>query len=230
MFWRWGKRLAVNQWFYLFHALIAMLILFPYLDPVHSDLHNIFIVLFLNTIVVALILYSVSPAIKHFLFGLLLGLPALLLFWLNKADSNHLVIYSSIFAMYLYAIWMTIRFLVFSKEFKVDQLFGGASVYLMIGLAWTILYLALELVTPGSFRAAADIGEGSSLTWSDFIYFSFTTLTTLGYGDITPINPIARSLAILEAITGVLFVPVIISGLVAVTLSVKLSEREGRKL
>jgi len=93
-----------------------------------------------------------------------------------------------------------------------DSLYGAACVYLLIGLTWSYAYYAAWGVSQAAFSTA---GGGVLKAWPDFVYFSFTTLSTLGYGDIIPIAPAVRSMVILEVIVGVFFVAVIISKLVS---------------
>lgn len=219
------KHIYKNQWFYLFHSLILMLILFPYLDPEYTLHQHPFPLLLLNSLVLLIIIYSVSPTKRYFTLGLLIGLPAIVCFWLENLSNNNVIILTSTCALYIYAILMTIRFLIHSNEFSLDQVFGGASVYILIGLTWTIFFQGVEMFNPGSFVSGEVVSGDNIFSWSDFIYYSFTTLTTLGYGDITPIHPAARTLAITEAITGVIFVPVIISGLVSVVITSSLEQR-----
>lgn len=89
---------------------------------------------------------------------------------------------------------------------------GAVAVYLLFGLGWSIAYEWVELVHPGAFRGVAS----ESSPW---IYYSFTTLTTMGYGDITPVHPVARSLAAAEALTGQLYLAIMISRLVGLELA-----------
>lgn len=89
---------------------------------------------------------------------------------------------------------------------------GAICVYFMIGLLWALIFSTLELLQPGSFQMPQ--GQGTEL--SHFSYYSYVTLTTLGYGDITPISPPARSLALLEAIMGPLYIAVLIARLVGI--------------
>jgi len=84
------------------------------------------------------------------------------------------------------------------------------------------MFQLVELINPESFFINDEQNVNNILSWSDFIYYSFTTL---GYGDITPIHPVARSLAIIEAITGVIFIPVIISGIVSILITRTLHQR-----
>ena len=94
---------------------------------------------------------------------------------------------------------------------------GAIAVYLLAALAWAHLYEIVVLVDPAAFRVAASTGAPSTLGL--FRYFSFETLTTLGYGDILPVSPLARSLASCEALFGQLYPAVMIARLVSLELS-----------
>jgi hypothetical protein len=88
--------------------------------------------------------------------------------------------------------------------------FPGA--YLLAGIFFGVLYHAVESVWPGSFAAAGAIKE---FPLFDAIYFSFVTLATLGYGDLVPVSGVARGLAVVEAVSGQLFLAVMIARLVS---------------
>jgi hypothetical protein len=88
---------------------------------------------------------------------------------------------------------------------------GAIAIYLLLGIFWAVLYEMVELVQPGSFGISH---PGGRAVLPQLAYFSFTTLTTLGVGDIVPINPVARSLTMLEALVGQLFPVILIARLV----------------
>jgi len=88
---------------------------------------------------------------------------------------------------------------------------GAIAAYLLLGLSWATAYELLEYLNPGSFTGSV-AGSGRFSSW---IYFSFVTIATLGYGDIAPVHPIARSLATAEAITGQLYLAILIARLVS---------------
>jgi hypothetical protein len=95
---------------------------------------------------------------------------------------------------------------------------GAIVVYLLVGLAWGYVFEILTLVDPGSFQVAQHVGL-PAMRMDVFRYFSFVTLTTLGYGDILPITPFARSLTTLEALFGQLYPAVIVARLVSLELA-----------
>tara|TARA_B100000767_G_C19531065_1_gene436603 strand:+ start:45 stop:665 length:621 start_codon:yes stop_codon:yes gene_type:complete len=98
-----------------------------------------------------------------------------------------------------------------TKIIDAGMVSGGISIYILIGVFWYLLFMALVTVHPNSFHFASY--ETSSVS-VEMVYFSFITLTTLGYGDITPISYTAKMWAITEAITGVMYIAVMISRLV----------------
>jgi hypothetical protein len=94
-----------------------------------------------------------------------------------------------------------------------DRIFVSVSLYLLLGMLWFSLYNLLEAIHPGSF--ALQSTPLSSLPRGTLIYLSLATLTTLGYGDIVPITPIARMVAALEAVAGVLYIAITVARLVS---------------
>ena len=98
-----------------------------------------------------------------------------------------------------------------------DRIVGAICVYVMIGLAWASVYETLDGVIPGSFRFPVDTA------WMTpgplrYRYFSFVTLATLGYGDVTPVTALAGTLASMEAIGGQLYIAITVARLVALSL------------
>lgn len=105
-----------------------------------------------------------------------------------------------------------------------DAVFGGLSVFLLIGVAFMVIYGLVEYSQPGSFqiRGAAILG-GNTLTenpavFGELLYFSLITLSTVGYGDILPIHPLAQILSATEGILGQLFLAVVVARLVGMSL------------
>jgi voltage-gated potassium channel len=101
---------------------------------------------------------------------------------------------------------------------KVDRnlLFGAMCVYLLMGLIWAILYGLIFQFLPGSFNGIQGIDGKAPM--DSLLYFSFVTLASLGYGDITPVAPLARTLAYLEVIAGQLYIAIMLAGLVGLFL------------
>ena len=98
-----------------------------------------------------------------------------------------------------------------------DRIFGSIVLYLLIGLVWAIIYAMVDSSLPTAFSGARGT-HGDPTVW---VYFSLVTLTTLGYGDITPVARVARSLATLEALIGQLYPAIIIARLVSLQVTPK---------
>ena len=88
-----------------------------------------------------------------------------------------------------------------------EKVAAAVCVYLMIGVVWQDLYILVDIFIPGSFNSAA-------LSGRDYLYFSFVTLSTLGYGDITPANGPAQAMAYTEALVGQLYLTILVARLV----------------
>ncbi len=109
----------------------------------------------------------------------------------------------------VFTLLMVKQLLIRGRE-PLQRIAGAVAIYLLLGLIWARLYQVVELVSPGAFR----VPEGESVNGASLTYFSFVTLATLGYGDISPVNIVARDLAVLEAIMGQLYLVILISRLV----------------
>ena len=108
-----------------------------------------------------------------------------------------------------------LRFVLRAPSVNTEVLCASISAYLMLGLMWTMAYWLVDQLTPGgAFSFNTNTGTRSMNGFTGF-YFSFITLSTVGYGDITPVSRIARWLAAMEAMTGLLYVAVLIARLVS---------------
>ncbi|HXY54747.1 MAG TPA: ion channel [Nitrospirota bacterium] len=114
-------------------------------------------------------------------------------------------------AIGLFAALVMKQFLV-SERPPSHRICAAIMVYLFLGIMWARLYEIAGVVIPGAFHM-----DGGSATITSYLYFSFITLTTIGYGDILPVHPIARNLAVVEAITGQMYIAILIARLVSTT-------------
>ena len=127
---------------------------------------------------------------------------------------------AAIIVFLLYCVWgiaSSLRQVLVGPNVDLNRIAGAVCVYILMGYVWTVLYLLVALSSSNAF-AGVTAGEIPDLV-SQLTYFSFVTLTTLGYGDVSPLTPISQSLAYLEAIIGQLYVAILIAGLVGAHLS-----------
>ena len=109
-----------------------------------------------------------------------------------------------------------------------DRLYVSVSLYFLLGMTWYAFYTFINSVQPGSF-AEAGVSLTDRLPASKTLYFSYATLTTLGYGDIVPVKPLARIVSVLEAVAGVLYIAITVARLVASSQASSAEDSRGPK-
>ena len=149
---------------------------------------------------------STRPAVRAALFALVVGATAVRWgpFSVQATAVAGLV---SAAAMTLVVLAQAFR----AGPVNVHRIQGAVAAYLLLGLVWALAYELVALGAAGAFSGAGLGGAGRP----DLIYFSFVTLTTVGYGDVTPVDPVARSLAVAEALTGQLYPAILLARLVS---------------
>jgi len=123
-------------------------------------------------------------------------------------------------AMLLYfalMTWMAVKQVLFSGPIDHNKIVGSVCIYLLLGLIWATLYTALVQISPTTFNGfEAGLWEEDL---PDLLYFSFVCLSTLGFGDITPAEPVARFLAYIEAVVGQFYIAILVASLVGIRIS-----------
>ncbi len=151
------------------------------------------------------------------LLAALLAVPAVAGRWINHLHPHWFPapIYFVCTILFLaFVIVQILRFVLRAPQVNGEVLCASISAYLSLGLLWTLAYRLVASVTPAAFAVNPPVGDDPFDGFTSF-YFSFTTLTTLGYGDVTPVSRVARTLAVMEAMTGTLYVAVLIARLVS---------------
>ena len=147
----------------------------------------------------------------------------LLLRWANWLFATpHLALWSEISTLATLGIlcYVVLRLVLRRGPITANRIEGAIAVYLLLGLVWAHAYGLVTLWHPGAFTGAVD--DRGPLRWT--YYYSFVTLTTMGYGDIMPVHPLARAAAVLEALTGQLYLTILLARLVSLELQ---SRRDG---
>ena len=219
---RWGEGRLV----WLLAALVGLMIAYPFFvhRPVVISVFNLF-----QTAVLFLVVFAVCRKKSEFIpltavFSLFAGLSWLDILYLKDPTLNVIIIPGwAIF--YAFAVVAVLSRVARYRRITVDEITGAVSAYILIGLFFTMLFLWLELLQPGSFDIRNQVNPNKLVDYSDYVLFSFATLTTLGYGDITPLTHLAQVLAVLESMIGVLYVAVLVGGLVGMLISEHLAKK-----
>ena len=180
----------------------------------------------LRVAITATLMASVYAVVnRRWLFRVLLVLviPILISHWLVDPYKDHEIL-DLITTLSMDAFLIAVLIAVFadvigSKHVTADTIFGAVAVYLLFGFVMALLFQVLNNLNPGS--VIASVGEASNVIerydqFGDILYFSFVTLTSVGYGDLTPISAPARSLAMFEGVVGQLYLAILIARLVGI--------------
>lgn len=207
--------LSVGRFLFLLVSLLLVMAVQPFINErVTADvLMNLFVPLVLLSGV-----YAVSERRSTCIAGAVLVVPAVACQWasiLLEMPVLPLVTNTLDAAFLLFVMAVILGHLFRTREVTADTIFGSICAYLLLGFVWAFVYAILEMVMPGSFS----VSEGSGSRFSEFYYYSFVTLTTLGYGDVVPLTPEARSFAVLEAAMGQIYIAVLVARLVGLHVS-----------
>jgi hypothetical protein len=114
--------------------------------------------------------------------------------------------------------------ILFRGRIDANKLVGSICIYLLLGIIWSLFYIFIAYFSSDAFTGLAIATENNTPWELELIYYSFVTLTTLGYGDINPVSGYARSLAYLEAVCGQLYIAILVASLVSSLISDKQKE------
>jgi voltage-gated potassium channel Kch len=153
---------------------------------------------------------------RRIVVGLGLLLPAIALRWADRLRSDDILLaWSLLFstAFLVYVGVAILRAILTARQVTNDTIYGAICFYLLLGVFWASLFAIVSLFDPGALSARS--GVLGARDYSDILYFALVTLTTLGYGDVVPASPLTRSMAVLDAMSGQLYIAILVARLVA---------------
>jgi voltage-gated potassium channel len=191
---------------------LVLIVGYPFTDgtAIRAEMFRLFAVL-----VFSAALYAVLGRGRVTIFAFLLGVPAIVI---HIANAAHYLLPLQVTSLILGALFLAFVTAIFiwtvvsAPSVTGDTLAGAVAAYLLVGITYGLAYGLIARLSPGSFRDT--VLAGKPLQPSEFIFFSFVTLTTVGYGDIVPLSAHARSLVILESVTGIMYPAVLIGRLI----------------
>jgi hypothetical protein len=196
-------------------ALVALFVAAPFLEHMQGG-ELVESALMTLVMVTGVLSISSRPSVRA--FAIVLVLPAIAGKWLNHFWPERVPPAFFLTAAVIFVCFVITRALVFilhAPRVNADVLCAGISTYLMLGLVWSLAYMLVAQLVPDAFAFSVPPNSSHAMHGFTPFYFSFITLTTVGYGDIAPVAPVARMLAIMEAMTGTLFVGMLIARLVS---------------
>ena len=196
-------------------ALALFFICAPFIEEVKGG--DVIVSILLSLVLLSGVL-AVADRKGVFFIALVLAIPAIVGRWINHFRPDLLpppVFLIAGLALIAFVVANLLLFVLRAPSVNADVLCASISAYLMLGLLWTVAYCLVAQVTPNAFAFNTVTGTKETMGGFNAFYFSFITLSTVGYGDITPVSRITRWLAAMEAMTGMLYVAVLIARLVS---------------
>ncbi|HAB17873.1 MAG TPA: potassium channel family protein [Verrucomicrobiota bacterium] len=196
-------------------ALVLLILTSPFVEDLPGgDL----IEAILLTVVMVSAVRAVGGKRRTFIIAVVLVAPILAGKWINHFRPDLVPAVAFLLPTVIFfgfVVAHLLRFLVRAPRVDSNVLCAGIAGFLMLGLLWTPLYVTVARLNPSAFAVASSPAAGTTLDGFNGFYFSFITLCTVGYGDITPVSRAAKMLAVVEAITGLFYMAVLISRLVS---------------
>lgn len=224
-----------RRFLFLFLALLLPYLIHPLIA---TEVVGIVILDLAFSLVLIMGVFAVSERKHLAVTALALVILAQALTWTSHAISNHFLILTgtAVNGLYLaYTVSLLLQHVIRSRYPTANTIFAALCIYLLLGFIWAFVYSFLQDVSPGSFYFDQRLFTDTTLSpdgghlFSElyyFIYFSFTTLTTLGFGDIMPASPWSRMFVSMEAVLGQLYLVVMVTYLIGLHLN---ERRNGEK-
>jgi hypothetical protein len=197
----------------MFNFMVSILLLLILSAVLEGVEYGYIVVNTMSTIVFFLGVYAIGRNRRTLIILIILGLPWFLSEWAFTKSTR------TIFTSMLFFIFVTITILehiLKSEEVTTDTLYGAVCVYLLLGIMWASIYGFLEYVSPGAVFEGYDKEITTKISSNELIYYSYTTLATIGYGDITSVTPVGRIISVLEAIFGQLYIAFLVARLISI--------------
>jgi Ion channel len=195
---------------------LSGVLLYPFLEG--STGRAILSLFGLVVLLLAVRAVEATPAMTR--ISIFLGVPIviLLLVEVTQPLNESLELVSSVLlaAFYFYTCYALIRYMFHDWIVTPDELYATGATFTVVAWAFAYVYLAVQIVWPGSFTSPTNAGPQG---WFELLYLSFTNLTSVGLSDITPVLPNARSIVMIEQVAGVMYVALVISRVVGLTVA-----------
>jgi len=206
------RRVFFQRCFYLFIVLLALIGVSPFMEGMRGT----YLLAGFNAFIVLAAAAALGRTALSFLLVFVLIAAAVGLRFASMEEGRAalfnwaLLLYAIV---YLSVLFLLLRYVFGPEVMDGDRLWGAASAYVMIGILWCFIYALVELEHTQTFLVR---GDPSNLQLTELLYFSFSTLTTIGFGDIVPLSRGAQIAAMFQGIVGTLFLAILIAKLVGV--------------
>jgi voltage-gated potassium channel len=203
-----------NRFLLLLASIVILLLLYPIFE---ENAIGQWTLISLTMLLLIVGVYAVADTRLKLAAALVLAVIPIVTGWLSLVSPLNdvaLVYNSSTLLFFVFVTIMVLISVLKSAIIQRDTIYGGICVYLLIGLTYGMGFFLIDTILPGSFYPYPIDSINRMMTLSDHFYYSFYTLTTLGYGDVVPLTAAARTIAMFCVVSGVLYLAVLIAWLV----------------
>jgi voltage-gated potassium channel len=203
-----------NKFLLLLASIVILLLLYPIFE---ANAVGQWTLIILTMFLLIVGVYAVADTRLKLAAALVLAVIPIVTGWLSLVSPLKEVTLGYYGSTLLFFVFVTIMVLISvlkSPHIQRDTIYGGICVYLLIGLTYGMGFFVLDTILPGSFYPYPVDSINRMMTLSDHFYYSFYTLTALGYGDVVPLTAAARTIAMFCVVSGVIYLAVLIAWLV----------------
>ena len=218
-----------NNYTYLFISLVLFLFSTSFLMVLEGDMgENFFSVLIVVMLIVSIKSSNTERTWTWSIYGLIFIFVFLNI--IEKFFSSQFYVYFTLLFLLTFFIGSfvtNIKQVLFVGDIDGNKIIGSLTLYILLGLIWTIIYLLIFTIDPQAFTGVEAVAHWKQI-FSHMAYYSYITLTTVGYGDIHPNNAIAEFFAFMEAIVGVFYMATVVASLISLRLAALQNEKQGK--
>jgi voltage-gated potassium channel len=210
-------------------ALVLLLVTEPFVEQME---YSKAVESALMTLVMLSAVLAIGAGRRTLVWAVVLVIPAIVGRWANHVWPGQVSLAAVVAPALLFLLFVVaylLRFILRAPRVTTEVLYAGIATYLMLGLLWALAYVLVNRLVPDSFVFTVGPISKQSMVGFNGLYFSFITLSTVGYGDIVPVSSAARMLAMTEAMTGTIYLAVLISRLVALYSSENTNEQKEKE-
>jgi voltage-gated potassium channel len=212
-----------SRFLFLVVSLFFYIVVSPFLE---NFIGLKFLISIFLTMILLSAIYAVSLDSRQQQISMIIAIPLAIFIWVAlffKVPNSFYIINISGILFFIFIIVAILSFIFKQTEITQEVIAAAVVVYLFLGICWAFAYSILEQIVPGSFDLGGIEVEKMRQTFS---YYSYVTLTTLGYGDITPLTSRAAALSVSEALIGQLYLAVLVARIVGLHISQSLLKKE----
>ncbi len=200
-------------------GLLIILIGWPAAQEIFDDVKGLYVqIAFTGLLIIGL--WSFHRSRRGFIIGIVLAAASAITALVNVFIPGDLLVLGTMVILIAFcamSLSIALRQVLLTEDIDLNRLVGAICAYLLMGFMFGLIHILTAWLLPGSYK-----GIGSPVVEDQgvqYIYYSFVTLTTLGYGDVTPVRPLASAVAYIEAVIGIFYIAILVGTLIGLMMS-----------